>query len=410
MELGSNRRIRVLYSFPNRMGIRGVSISNAAWHQVNGLAAAGADVLVYPGALSRPLPVGVRVCPTLARGKVRIPYRLLHRRAFSLHDWIVARRLEKLAGQVDIIHTWPSGSLRTIRVAARLGIPTALERPSAHTRTVYEAVQKECKTLGVRLPANHMYAYNEGVLRIEEEEFKQASYLLCPSDFVVKTFLDQGFPPEKLVRHQRGFDEKLFYPSVKAREAKRGLTMLFVGLCVALKGLHYALEAWLQSPAHLDGTFMIAGEFLPEYRDKLAPMLAQPSVRVLGRRNDVPDLMRKSDILVLPSISEGYGLVIAEAMGSGCVPLASDACTEVCARIDTGLVHHVGDVKTLTEQITRLYRDRALLERLKTAALNTARENTWTAAGTRLLEVYREILARKGRNEDLANRKGRLVS
>ena len=64
--------------------------------------------------------------------------------------------------------------------------------------------------------------------------------------------------------------------------------------------------------------------------DKLAPMLSHPSVRVLGHRNDVPELMRQSDILVLPSIEEGFGLVITEAMGSGCVPLASEACTEIC--------------------------------------------------------------------------------
>ena len=37
-------------------------------------------------------------------------------------------------------------------------------------------------------------------------------------------------------------------------------------------------------------------------------MLAHPSVKVLGHRNDVPELMRKSDILVLPSIEEGFGL------------------------------------------------------------------------------------------------------
>ena len=75
--------------------------------------------------------------------------------------------------------------------------------------------------------------------------------------------------------------------------------MLFVGVCAVRKGLHFALEAWLQSPASATGTFMIAGEFLPAYREKLAPMLAHRSVKVLGHRNDVPELMRQSDILVL---------------------------------------------------------------------------------------------------------------
>ena len=126
-----------------------------------------------------------------------------------------------------------------------------------------------------------------------------------------------------MARHIYGYDEKVYFPSNEPRDPKRGLTMIFVGVCAVRKGLHYALEAWLRSPASKDGTFLIAGEFLPAYQEKLASMLAHPSVKVLGHRNDVPELMRKSDILVLPSIEEGIGLVITEAMGSGCVPLAS---------------------------------------------------------------------------------------
>ena len=181
-------------------------------------------------------------------------------------------------------------------------------------------------------------------------------------------------PKEQLARHIYGYDEKVYYPSNEPRDPKRGLTMLFVGVCAVRKGVHYALEAWLRSPASKDGTFLIAGEFLPAYQEKLAPMLAHPSVKVLGHRNDVPELMRKSDILVLPSIEEGFGLVITEAMGSGCVPLASEACTEICSHMKTGLMHRVGDVEALTQHITMLHEDRALLERLRAASLKAAPE------------------------------------
>ena len=67
--------------------------------------------------------------------------------------------------------------------------------------------------------------------------------------------------------------------------------MLFVGVCSVVKGLHFALEAWLRSPARSTGTFLIAGKFLPFYAKNLVPMLADPSVEVLGHRTDAPDLM-----------------------------------------------------------------------------------------------------------------------
>jgi glycosyltransferase involved in cell wall biosynthesis len=308
-----------------------------------------------------------------------------------LHDYIVSRRIEKLAGQIDVIHTWPLGARETLKTAAKLGIPTLLERPNANTRFAMDVVQQECVRLGVPLPPDHEHAYDTEKLRWEEDEYALADYLLCPSDFVVKTFLDKGYPKKKLLRHLYGFDENVYYPEEKSQH--RGLRALFVGVCAVRKGVHYALEAWLQSPVCKDGTFLIAGEFLPAYAERLGSMLSHPSVRVLGPRNDVPDLMRNSDILVLPSIEEGFGLVIAEAMGSGCVPLASDACTELCRHMETGLVHRVGDVPTLKEQLTMLHTDRALLKKLRAESLRCAQEITWGAAGIKLLQVYRQTIA-----------------
>jgi len=390
----SNRhgRVRVLYSFPNKLGAD--RICYTAWQQVNGLAAAGADLLVFPGALLRPVPAGVRVRPTLARGKLQMSYKLVGSlRACAWHDWIVSRRLEELAGQIDIIHTWPLGALHTLKTAVRLGIPTVLERCNAHTGFAMEVVQKECDRLGLALPPDHEHANNPEKLRKEEEEYWLADRLLCPSDFTVKTFLDKGYPKEKLARHIYGFDEKLYCPSNEPRDPNRPFTMLFVGICAVRKGVHFALEAWLKSPASKEGNFLIAGEFLPAYGDKLAPMLKHPSVRVLGHRNDVPDLMRKSDILILPSIEEGFGLVVTEAMASGCVPLVSEACTEICKHMETGLVHRIADVPAITQHITMLHEDHSLLAKLRAASLRMVPEITWTAAGRMLLQVYLETIA-----------------
>jgi len=314
-------------------------------------------------------------------------------RTISLHDRIVAHRLEKLAGQIDIVHTWPLGALETLKMARRLGIPTVLERCNAHTGFAMQVVQEECDRLGVTLPPDHEHAYNAEKLHKEEREYELADRLLCPSDFVKKTFLERGYPASKLARHQYGFDEKIFHPSNTPRVSKKGLNMLFVGVCAVRKGVHYALEAWLKSSASQSGTFLIAGEFLPDYAEKLKPMLQHPTVRVLGHRDDVPELMRKSDILVLPSIEEGSALVTSEARGSGCVLVVSEAAGAICRHMENALVHKVGDISTLTQHITLLDQDRAVLERLRRASLATVSELTWSAAGTMLLGAYREAIA-----------------
>jgi len=214
----------------------------------------------------------------------------------------------------------------------------------------------------------------------------------------VKTFLDRGFTKHQLVRHIYGYDERIYYPAEAQRAPGRGLTMLFVGACAVRKGVHFALEAWLKSPASKEGKFLIAGEFLPAYREKLAAMLAHPSVTVLGHRNDVPELMRNSDVVVLPSIEEGFPLVLAEAVGCGCVPLASEACAEICQHMTTGLTHRVGDVETLAQQITMLHENRELLKELRAESIEAAKGVTWTAAGRVLFDAYRQTLEELGKS------------
>ena len=383
--------VRVLYSFPHKLGAD--RICYTAWQQVRSLAAAGAQVVAMPGVLHRAVPESVVVRTTLSRGKYRIPYKLLGvTNASRLHDHIVARRLEKMVGQIDIVHCWPRGALETLRTAKRLGIPTVLERPNAHTRYCYEVVAKECSRIGMSLP-HREYRHDERALRLEESEFAAADRLLCPAAFPEQSFLNLGFPAEKLARHAYGFDDNKYFPDVAPRNPQAKFSALFVGVDPVRKGLHLALEAWISSPAVDNGTFMIAGEISPEFKSRFARELSHPSIAILGHRKDVPELMRHADVLFLPSLEEGSALVCSEAIGSGCVPLVSNACSDACRHMENSLVHQVGDVRTLQEHIAILFSNRELLGRLREGALRSRQELTWTVAGKRLLTVYQEVLA-----------------
>src|SRR6202043_2048868 len=97
--IGANKKpIRVLYSFPHKLGAG--RICYTALQQVKGLVTAEADVQVHAASFKPPVPEGVQIKPTLARGKLRIPYKVIgSMRAFAWHDRIVARRLEKSLGE-----------------------------------------------------------------------------------------------------------------------------------------------------------------------------------------------------------------------------------------------------------------------------------------------------------------------
>jgi glycosyltransferase involved in cell wall biosynthesis len=393
-EFQNEGSLRVLYSFAHKIGATGVCY--AAWQHVRHLNDAGAEMVVFPGVLHRPFPAGVQVRPTLSRGKLRLPYKLLGRLdSCRLHDWIVAKRLRKMAGEIDLVHGFAMGSLETFRVAKELGIPTLLERCNAHTRFAYEVVERECEMLGLKMPAGHPHAFNADYLNREEQEYQAADYIFCPSDFVADTFINRGFSREKLERFRYGYDERTCYPSAEKPSARPGLTVLFAAGCAPRKGLHYALEAWSKSSASHEGTFLIVGDFISGYAEKLSQYICHPSIRLLGFRKDLPDLMRASDVMVLPSIEEGSALVTYDARGAGCVLLVSDSTGAVCEHEKNALVHKTGDVETLVSHLNRVHEDRVFLARMRAASLKTAGELTWTAAGRDMLDAYSRIVSRR---------------
>ena len=381
--------LRVLYSFPQRLGASRVAYT--AWQQVVGLSQQGIEVAAHAGSFARTLPEDVDRQPTLSRGKARLPYRLVGlARACRAHDALVARRLRRDRTGVDLVHTWPLGAELTLQTCREMGIPTVLERPNCHTRFAYQVVADECARLGLHLPSKSEHAFDAARLEREEEEYRLAYRLLCPSDFVAETFTYRGHPESQLLRHTRGYDPSLYYPTTP--DPGRPFTAIFVGFAAVRKGLHIALDAWLASPAAKDGRFLIAGGILEAYREYLGPSLAHPSVQVLGHRDDVSELLRESDVLLLPSVEEGFGRVCVEAMASGCIPLVSTVCTDECIHEVNSIVHEVGDTDALTEQINSIYLDIGFRRRLRDGALASAPGLTWDAASHRLVAAYRQTI------------------
>ncbi|QEC50078.1 glycosyltransferase family 4 protein [Baekduia soli] len=381
--------MRVLYSFPNRLGMAG--IGTTAFEQVAGLAALGAEVTLVCGSLERPLPRSVAVHETMRAAGMKVPYRLVGKdRALALHDRRCARRLTQ-GVRPDIVHAWPLGALRTLQAARDLGVPSVLERPNAHTAFAFDAVAAVGRELGIAEQPGSPHAHDPDRLAREEREYAAADALLCPSDFVRDTFLEHGHDPERLLRHRYGYDPARFSPGV--RDPRAPFTAVFAGRGEPRKGLHLALRAWLASEGpRRGGRFVIAGPIDPVYRPVLAPMLADPSVVELGPTTAMAEVMRGADVLVLPSVEEGSALVTYEARATGCVLLVSDHAGAACTPGHDALVHPAGDADALRRDLVAVQRDPALLARLGVAGLEGAAALTWEAAATVLLDCYRRLV------------------
>jgi glycosyltransferase involved in cell wall biosynthesis len=388
--------INVLYSFPLRLGTKGVGM--VAWHQVTGLLEQGANVTLYAGSFEKEIHGLSGLKETLVPGGIRLPIKPLGtRRACSLHDRIVSRtiRRNQKNTRIDIIHCWPLGSLETLKLAKQLEIRSVLERPNSHTRYAYEVVRQECKKLGIKLSKSHSHNYNPKRLYREEREYELADLILCPSDFVAKTFRDKGFKESRIARHQYGFDPETYtLPSNDTRENDKSFKVAFAGSCGPRKGLHYALEAWLASEASKNGTFYICGAYVPGYRELLADKLAHPSIKEMGYLDDISSLLCQCHALILPSIEEGSALITYEARACGCVLLVSEASGAHCTHMNDALVHKVGDVASLREHIDLLACRDGYFQKLWKNSISGASNLTLQKAAERLFNIYKKSLTR----------------
>src|SRR4051812_17489987 len=312
---------RVLLSFPGRLGTSG--IGTTAWHQATGLARRGAEVHLACGSVEREVP-GVHVLvETMRFAGQKIPYRAVGvDRATAYHDRRIAHILTSGHERFDVVHCWPGGGERTLKAARACRTPAFLERPNAHTGYGFEVVARECERLGMQLRRGSPHAYDPIKLAREEREFAAADALLCPSDFVASTHLSRGASPAKLLRHRYGYDPAQFFLAGRSEQGA-SLTAAFLGRLEPRKGVHLALEAWRRSGVGRHGRFVLCGRMEPGYEPVLAPLLDQPGVELRAHVDDPADLLRATDVLLLPSLEEGSALVTYEARACGVVLLVS---------------------------------------------------------------------------------------
>jgi glycosyltransferase involved in cell wall biosynthesis len=144
--------------------------------------------------------------------------------------------------------------------------------------------------------------------------------------------------------------------------AQKGLVVGFIGWLLPIKGplhlLHAMEKVWQQHPeAQL--VFIGKGELDVDLRSASRKCGGNGRVRFLGWRHDVEEIMPIFDIFVLPSLNEGMGRVLVEAMAAGKPVVASQVggIPDLVQHGENGLLVPPGDEQALAEAIRQLIDD-----------------------------------------------------
>jgi len=220
----------------------------------------------------------------------------------------------------DIVHTHTSKAGIMGRWAAFLtGIPVIIHTPHGH---VFWGYFGRCKTLFYIILEKLTACITDKIIALTEQEKKDHLHFLIASE-------DKFSVVHSGINLDR-FSNLSVDPAVMKRELEIPEGNLVVGTAGRLtpvKGQRYLIEAARKIvDVKPDTTFVFLGdgELLNELKNMAFRLGIRENVKFLGWRPDVAEVMSTFDIFVLPSLNEGMGRVLVEAMAMGKPIVASD--------------------------------------------------------------------------------------
>jgi glycosyltransferase involved in cell wall biosynthesis len=144
---------------------------------------------------------------------------------------------------------------------------------------------------------------------------------------------------------------------------------------------------------------VIAGRPGWAYGDTLRRIKAEPGVRYLGHVDDatLSALYRSAALLALPSLYEGFGLPLLEAMAHGLPAVVGNVGSLPELADGAALLVDPEDVSSIASGLERLLDDRSLREKLGAEGRRRAADFTWERAAAATREVLRRIAAPEAR-------------
>jgi glycosyltransferase involved in cell wall biosynthesis len=284
----------------------------------------------------------------------------------QLHfDKYVAARLP----EADAVVAAAGSALTTFQAARARGVKCILDVTTTHVDQFGEAQDRELAAFGGR-PVWH-----PRLRRRTRAEYEAADAIRVMSAVAGRTLTDRGVDPEKVfVATPPVADEA----APQADFADPTFRVAYVGLIEPAKGFHYLIEAFDRLGNPDSELILWGGPGLRGVSGYLAERTARnPRIRVRPqgvRAIGFEKVYARSTVLVLPSLADGFGYVVGEAMSCG-LPVIVTTATGAADLVEDGVNGFVvppADAAALADRLSRLAGDRELPRRMGAAARLTS--------------------------------------
>ncbi len=288
------------------------------------------------------------------------------------------------------------------RVARELAMTTSHDVIHAHDWMTFPAGEQASKVSKKPLVV-HVHATEfdrtgrcEGaIFRIEKAGMKAADHVIAVSNWTKKILIDQyGVPGEKITVVHNGINARL--TSLKKEGPPIGSEVVtFLGRITYQKGPKYFVEAARKVAEQFPKAHFIvagSGDLLPQTIDRVAQLRLSDRFHFTGFVTSewMARIWSMSDVYVMPSVSEPFGITPLEAVQAG-VPVIVSRQSGVAEVMEHALKVDFWNTTELAETICSVLRYKSLSTMLRKEGTAEVGQLTWPKAATNIIKVYEQL-------------------
>ncbi len=295
-------------------------------------------------------------------------------------EWAMDGLLKRAAQRDDVsgIFGVEHGCLAAIREANRLGKWSAVAFTSLHHAFVEKWVLPEME----KFPElrDDVSARLDLLARARDRrrdmEAQAAKIIHTNSELTKRTLIEAGFRENNFIKVPLA---SLLPPLYAASDTRREkLRIVMCGAVSVRKGTHLLMQAWEQggfsSSASLElyGAVHLPTAFIEKHSSGI-------NIYGMRPRSELEQACRAADAMIFPTLADGFGVVVMEAMGAGCPVLcsANAGAAEMIRHNVNGRIFAPGSVQAIKDEIQWCLDNREKLHEMRYEAYETAKNWTW---------------------------------
>lgn len=238
---------------------------------------------------------------------------------------------------------------------------------------------------------------NQDVYDLERKGMHYADRIITVSNFTKDTVISNyGIEPNKVQTVYNAVDSNMFREKLKAQKGLPDKIVTFLGRVTMQKGPEYFIEAAnrvLQKMSNVTFVMAGSGEMLERMINRVAELGIGNKFHFTGflKGDEVHELFQMSDLYVMPSVSEPFGISPLEAMHSN-VPVIISKQSGVSEILNNAIKIDFWDIDAMADAIYGTLNYKGLTDHLKAHSKAEVDNIKWEVPASRIKEIYKELI------------------